>query len=434
MFALVDCNNFYVSCERAFQPRLEGRPVVVLSNNDGCIVSRSNEAKELGIRMGTPYFQAKPVLDQHQGHVFSSNYALYGDMSRRVMGYLADVAPEVEVYSVDEAFLNLAGMAHWQDGLEAYGHQIRQEIRRYVHLPTCVGIAPTKTLAKLANHIAKKQVEHGGVLYLDSPERCRWALAQVAVEDVWGVGHQHALRLHEQGIRTAAELAGVSEVWARKHLGGVVGARLVRELQGRSCLEITPVESGARQRHSIAHTRSFGTPLTAYQQLLGAVAAFTTRAAEKLRRQNSAVNILTVFISRNRYGPELPPYTHSATLSLPVATDDTAELIRYARTALKRIWQAGVPYKKAGVIFNGLETAGQQQLNLFEAPTRAAERVRLMAELDKLNARYGAGTVGFATALAGKEGGWAGKKDLRTPAYTTSFEELWCIHMDGGLL
>ncbi|MCB2410439.1 Y-family DNA polymerase [Hymenobacter lucidus] len=434
MFALVDCNNFYVSCERAFQPRLEGKPVVVLSNNDGCIVSRSAEAKALGIRMGTPYFQARPVLDQHQGYAFSSNYALYGDMSRRVMGYLAEVAPEVEVYSVDEAFLNLTGMEQWQGDLEAYGRRIQAGIRQYVHLPTCVGIASTKTLAKLANHVVKKSTAHHGVLCLDSPEQCRWALEQVAAADVWGIGRQQAARLQAHGITTAAELAEVSEAWARRHLGGVVGARLVRELQGQACLELTPSDDALPQRHSIAHTRSFGTPLTAYQPLLGAVAAFATRAAEKLRRQNSAVNILTVFLSKNRHGSAPAPHTTSATLNLPAATSDTAELIRYARTALKRIWQPGSAYKKAGVVFAGLETAGAQQLNLFEASGQTAQRVRLMAELDRLNAHYGAGTVGFATALPGKGENWSGKKDLRTPAYTTCFKELWCIHMDGGFL
>ncbi|UOQ53027.1 Y-family DNA polymerase [Hymenobacter cellulosivorans] len=437
MFALVDCNNFYVSCERTFQPHLEGKPVVVLSNNDGCVVSRSAEAKALGIPMGEPYFKAKPVLDQHGGHVLSSNYALYGDISRRVMGHLADVAPGVEIYSIDEAFLDVAGMERWLGGLDAYARRIRAEIRQYTHIPTCIGIAPTKTLAKLANRVAKKRPELEGVLYLDTEERRLWALEQVAVEDVWGIGHQYAQKLHSYGVSTAALLARVKEPWARKHLGGVVGARLVRELQGYPCLTMAPSEDGTLSRQSIACTRTFGKTLTAYQDVLGAVAAFTTRAAEKLRRQGSAVNMLTVFISKNRFGTEPPPYTYSSTLHLPVLTSDTAELIRYARTLLKRLWLPGTHYKKAGVVFDGLEAAGQQQLSLFEATAQTEQRVRLMAELDKLNSRYGSGTVGFAVSLAGsagKEGEWTGKRQLRTPAYTTRMEELWRIKMDGACL
>ncbi|MGY2132358.1 Y-family DNA polymerase [Hymenobacter sp. HD11105] len=434
MFALVDGNNFYVSCERAFQPQLQGLPVVVLSNNDGCVVSRSAEAKALGIPMGEPLFKIKPLVAQHGIRVLSSNYALYGDMSRRVMGYLADVAPELEIYSIDEAFLNLAGMERWLGGLEAYGRRIRREIKQWTHIPTCVGIAPTKTLAKLANRIAKKNLDLDGVLYLDSEERRQWALERVAVQDVWGIGHQYAAKLHAHGITTAAALARVSEAWARKHLGGVVGARLVRELQGVSCLAMAPSEDGTLSRQSIACTRTFGKPLTAYQDVLGAVAAFTTRAAEKLRRQDSAVQVVTVFISKNRFGGEPPPYTSSATLTLPVATSDTAELIRYARAVLKRLWQPQTAYKKAGVVFDGLEAAGQQQLSLFESTAQIQQRTKLMADLDKLNSRYGAGTVGFAVAQRYKTSNgalWAGKKEMMTPAYTTCLEELWRINMDG---
>ncbi|SMC00639.1 DNA-directed DNA polymerase [Hymenobacter roseosalivarius DSM 11622] len=437
MFALVDGNNFYVSCERAFQPQLEGLPVVVLSNNDGCVVSRSAEAKALGIPMGEPFFRIRPLVAQHGVRVLSSNYALYGDMSRRLMGYLADVAPEVEIYSIDEAFLNLTGMERWLGGLEAYGRRIRREIRQWTHIPTCVGVAPTRTLAKLANRVAKKTPDLEGVLYLDSEEKRQWALEQVAVEDVWGIGHQYAARLHAHGVTTAAQLARVSEAWARKHLGGVVGARLVRELQGVACHSLAPSEDGTLSRQSIACTRTFGQTLTAYPEVLSAVATFTTRAAEKLRRQQSAVQLLTVFISKNRFGVEPPPYTASVTLSLPVATSDTAELIRYARAGLRQIWRPDTAYKKAGVVFDGLEAAGQQQLSLFEPTAQTRQRSKLMVDLDQLNARYGAGSVGFAVAQRykySKAPSWAGRKEMRTPAYTTNLEELWRINMDGTLL
>ncbi|WP_375433859.1 Y-family DNA polymerase [uncultured Hymenobacter sp.] len=437
MFALVDCNNFYVSCERAFQPHLEGQPVVVLSNNDGCLISRSAEAKALGLRMGEPYFKVKDQLQRHNVRVFSSNYALYGDMSGRVMHYLSSMVPEVEVYSIDEAFLDLRGMERYHGNLATFAQTIRQQVRKRTHIPVCIGIAPTKTLAKLANRVAKKVPALNGVLYLDSEQRRQWALAQVPVEDVWGIGQQYAAKLHAHGITTAAHLAAVSEGWARKHLGGVVGARLVRELQGVPCLTLAPSEDGTLSRQIIACTRTFGKPLSAYPDVLGAVAAFTTRAAEKLRRQDSAVNMLTVFISKNRFGTEPPPYTFSTTLNLPVATSDTAELIRYARTALKRLWLPNTQFKKAGVVFDGLEVAGQQQLSLFEPTAKIKQRDRLMADLDKLNTRYGTGTVSFAIARVYKssEGAeWAGRKQQRTPAYTTDFKELWHINMDGPRL
>ncbi|GAB2471018.1 SOS mutagenesis and repair protein UmuC [Hymenobacter qilianensis] len=430
MYALVDGNNFYVSCERAFQAKLEGVPVIVLSNNDGAIVSRSAEAKALGLKMGEPLFQVRHLVEQHQVRVFSSNYALYGDMSRRFMYYLASVAPEIEIYSIDEAFLDLRGMERYHGGLAAYAAKIRMEVRRRTHIPVCIGIAPTKTLAKLANRVAKKNADLGGICYLNTAEKRLWALAQIGVEDVWGIGHQYATKLYAAGIRTAADLAQCTESWARKHLGGVVGARLVRELQGTACHALQPSEDGTLARQSIACTRSFGTPLSAFPDLLGAVGAFTSRAAEKLRRQGSAVNTLTVFISKNRFGPEPPPYTFSTVITLPMATDDTGELLRHVRVAVKRIWQPNTVYKKAGVVLDGLEAAGQQQLSLFACPNRGEVRAQLMHELDRLNKRYGAGTIGFATALSplGKHHApWLGKADRRSARFTTCWDELWSI-------
>lgn len=430
MFALVDGNNFYCSCERAFQARLEKVPVVVLSNNDGNIISRSQEAKVLGMKMGEPYFQVKPLLQQHGVRVFSSNHVLYGDMSRRMMHCLAAMAPEIEIYSVDEAFLDLTGMERYFGNLGAYAQQIRTAVRQRAHIPTCVGIAPTKTLAKLANRLAKKDPALDGVCYLDSPARCAWARERIAVEDVWGVGFQYAGKLYEAGIRTAADLARCSEAWARRHLGGVVGVRLVRELNGSPCVGMLPSEDGTLARQRIAHTRAFGTPLHDFADLSGAVSAFTSRAAEKLRRQGSAANTLSIFISKNRYGTEPPPYTFSTVITLPGATNDTGDLLRHARAALKRLWRPGTVYKKAGVILDGLETAGQQQLNLFATTNHGEVRAKLLADVDKLNRRFGVGTVGFAAALAtqGKlRAPWLGKADFRSAAYTTSWDELWSI-------
>ncbi|WP_375437261.1 Y-family DNA polymerase [uncultured Hymenobacter sp.] len=427
MFALVDCNNFYASCERVFQPRLEGQPIVVLSNNDGCIIARSNEAKVLGFRMGDPYFQVKHDLLASNVCVFSSNYALYGDMSRRVMWYLAQQAPEVEIYSIDEAFLDLHGMEKYVAPLDTFARTLRTNIKKRTGIPTCIGIAPTKTLAKLANRLAKKMPDLGGVLYLDTDEKCQWALAQVGVGDVWGIGRQYAAKLAAAGLVTAADLAGCSDAWARKQLGGVVGARLVQELRGRVCQGLAPSEDGTLARQSISCSRTFGQPLSAFNDVLAAVGAFTSRAAEKLRRQGDATHLMTVYLSKNRYGLEPPPYSCSTVLTLPVAMSDTTQLLRYARMAVKKLWQANSVYTKAGVIFDGLEPLGQTQLSLFEPAPDTGKRERLMAELDALNRRFGKNTVRMATTLVGRgkaRAPWEGKAQWCSPAYTTRLEDL----------
>lgn len=447
MFGLLDCNNFYVSCERVFQPRFEGRPVVVLSNNDGCIISRSAEAKALGLPMGAPYFQVKDLLRQHQVQVFSSNYALYGDMSRRVMWYLGQVTPGVEIYSIDEAFLDLAGLdthmtPYLGGGLEAFAHTIRANVKARTGIPTCLGIAPTKTLAKLANRVAKKSPNLGGVLYLDSAERRAWALGQVAVGDVWGIGRQYAQKLTAAGIDSAADLSKVSEAWARKMLGGVVGARLVRELQGYPCSGLHPSEDGTLSRQSISCSRTFGRPLTAHADVQGAVTSFLTRAAEKLRAQGDQAYVLTVYVQKNRFDPNVPPpYSRSATLTLPGGPSaDTRVLAQYAAHLLGKILEPGCTYHKAGVVLDGLEppTTGQQ-LGLFtpaasiaEAAAKvSADRPQLMATLDGLNARFGRGTVRLGstvpTALIGGRAPWQGQAQWQSRAFTTRLEDLLMV-------
>lgn len=428
MFGLVDANNFYCSCERVFNPRLAGVPVVVLSNNDGCVISRSNEAKALGVAMGEPYFKIKHLVPTHGIRVFSSNYALYGDMSRRVMGYLGEIAPGQEIYSIDECFLDLGWMDRWvATDLVAYAQRIRGEVWRRTHIPTCVGIAPTKTLAKLANRIAKKYPAFNGVVDLSDPVRRQRALKLVAVTDVWGIGQQYAGKLLAQGIATAADLSLCSESWARKHLGGVVGARLVRELQGYPCLALAPSEDGTLARQSIACSRSFGQPLSSFPDVLSAVAAFTSRAAEKLRRQKSVVNILTVFLNKNRFGTEPPPYSFSTSITLSVPTADTLELVRLA---LKRLWLPGTVYKKAGVVFSGLESAVGSTLDLFSDPQQSAASAALMSRLDALNQRYGTGTVKVAVALpTSGTPPWQGLSQQRSPAYTTSWEGLLSVRI-----
>jgi DNA polymerase V len=447
MFGLLDCNNFYVSCERVFQPRFEGKPVVVLSNNDGCIISRSAEAKALGLQMGAPYFQVKDFLRQHQVQVFSSNYALYGDMSRRVMWYLGQVTPGVEIYSIDEAFLDLAGLDNYMQpylggSLEKFAHTVRANVKARTGIPTCLGIAPTKTLAKLANRVAKKQPDLGGVLYLNSVERRQWALGQVAVEDVWGIGRQYAQKLMAAGIDSAADLSKVSEAWARKMLGGVVGARLVRELQGYPCSGLHPSEDGTLSRQSISCSRTFGRPLTAHADVRAAVASFLTRAAEKLRAQGDQAYVLTVYVQKNRFDPRVPPpHSRSATLTLPNGPSaDTRVLAQYAGHLLGKILEPGCTYHKAGVVLDGLEppTTGQQ-LGLFapaipvaEAVAKvSADRPQLMTTLDGLNARFGRGTVRLGSAvpttLVRGRAPWQGQAKWQSGAFTTRLEDLMTV-------
>jgi DNA polymerase V len=445
MFGLVDCNNFYVSCERVFQPRLEGRPVVILSNNDGCIISRSAEAKALGLKMGDPYFQVKEQLRRDSVQVFSSNYTLYGDMSRRVMHYLGATVPAVEIYSIDEAFLDLGGLEQhltpYLGNLTDLAQRLRVGVKARTGIPVCVGVAPTKTLAKLANRLAKKDAGLGGVLYLDSGERRAWALGQVPVGDVWGVGRQYAQKLTAAGIDSAADLSRVSEAWARKFLGGVVGARLVRELQGYPCAGLAPSEDGTLRRQSISCSRTFGRPLRERASVLGALSAFVARAAEKLRRQGDLAHVLTVFVSKNRFGPAADAgggHSRSAVLTLPVPTSDTRELTARATQLLARLWEPGAVYVKAGVVMAGLEVPSGQQLGLFgeAAPLAAGVAVdgrsaQMMAALDGLNARFGRGTVQLAAALGPNGGGpvpWQGQAAWRTPAYTTRLEDLMMVN------
>lgn len=430
MYALVDCNNFYVSCERVFAPQWQGRPVVVLSNNDGCLISRSDEAKALGFKMGEAYHLVRPLLELSQVKVFSSNYALYGDMSRRVVRVLSEFAAGVEVYSIDEAFLDFRGM-HWlAPDLQRYGEQLRERVWRDTGIPTCVGIAPTKTLAKLANRLARKQA--GPVKLLTSKSECQTALAQTLVSDVWGIGRRYARKLREQGIMTAADLAAQPESWVRRHLGGVVGGRLWRELHGQPCLEWHPAEDAddepmtpATGRHSVTHTRSFGRPQHELPALSEAVATFAARTGEKLRRHGLAAHLVTVLLGTDRYAAGTEPATRTAVVHLPIATDDTPLLTQAALRGLRQLYRPGVAYQRAGVLLSGLETAGQGQLDLF---TPAAQlpltRPQLMATLDRLNGKFGRQTVRLAAA-AGPSPAWAGRQAYQSPAYTTDWENLW---------
>ncbi|MDJ1494767.1 Y-family DNA polymerase [Cytophagaceae bacterium DM2B3-1] len=416
MFGLIDANNFYVSCERVFNPALDKRPVVVLSNNDGCIVSRSNEARQLGIKMGAPYFEAKPLLDQHQVAVFSSNYALYGDMSQRLMNLLSTFSDEVEIYSVDECFVGLEGFERWN--LLDYGRQIRETVLLHLGLPTCVGIAPTKTLAKVANLLAKrhsqKDASTQGVLLLDTEQKWKEALAQLRVEDIWGVGRQYAKKLHSYHITNAADLARVRPAWAKKHLGGMIGERLIAELNGVSCLEM---ELTPATKKSIVVSRSFGRVVTTESELSEAVSVYASKASEKLRIEKTIASVVTVFIQSSRF--KETPFYASISITLPAASSDSRVLVHYALEGLKRIYKEGIEYKKAGILLDGICPAHNQQTNLFdERPSNPA----LMAVVDKINARWGAGTVFLASN--GTAQSWQMLSTMRSNRFTTKWKEI----------
>lgn len=414
MFALVDCNNFYASCERVFAPQLAGRAVIVLSNNDGCVVARSAEAKALGFRMGEPAFQKQALIERHRVAVFSSNYALYGDMSERVMNTLAAFAPSIEIYSIDEAFLDLRGIE--PSSLPRFAAGLRRTVMQWTGIPVSVGIAPTKTLAKAANRLAKRQTADG-VLMLDGAAQIETVLENFPVEDVWGIGGQYGKFLNRHGIFSAGQLRRAKDAWIQKHLS-IVGLRLVQELRGLSCLSL---ETAPPSKKNICTSRSFGTPVESCQLLEEAVATFAARCAEKLRRQNSCTNLVSIFIHTNPFKPEEPQYNHCQTLQLPVASNSTPEIIRCALNGLKRIYRPGYRYKKAGVLAAGIVPAGEVQGSLFDTIDRDKHR-RLMEVTDRLNRRMGRDTLQFAVQGFAKS--WKLRQERLSPAYTTCWEAL----------
>ncbi|MDT7604052.1 MAG: polymerase [Acidobacteriota bacterium] len=419
VFACVDCNNFYVSCERVFAPALARAPVVVLSNNDGCVISRSEEAKALGVLMGAPYFGVRALCEARGVFVFSSNYALYGDMSRRVMETLERFTPEIDLYSIDEAFLDLSQCSKrgliGDDALTATGREIRSTVRRWTGIPVSVGIAPTKTLAKLGANIAKHSTKAEGVVNLLDARHVDYALGRTSVRDVWNIGARLAKRLRDAGINTALQLRDADERVLSRRLSVAVG-RTILELRGVSCLPLVVCKP---TRKSIICSRSFGRPVETLAELNEAVAFHVSRAAEKLRRDSLAAAVLVVFVSTGRYSDER--YDNSAVLSLGVATNFTPELIRHARRGVERIYREGLRYKKAGVMLFGLSRANAAQGGLFDTVDRA-RAARLMQTLDRINARMGAETLRYAAAGLKRE--WRMLCERRSPCYTTSWDEL----------
>lgn len=416
VFALVDCNNFYASCEKLFRPDLKDTPVVVLSNNDGCVVARSREAKSLGIKMGVPAFQIKAEMQRHGILAFSSNYALYADLSSRVMRTLEEMAPRVEVYSIDEAFLDLTGIESVLSLVE-FGQQVRERIGHWIGITVCVGIAPTKTLAKLANHAAKKYPATQGVVDLTNPDRQRRLLALVPVDDVWGVGRRLSKRLNALGITTALDLANASPRAIRDQFS-VVLERTVRELNGESCIELEEIPPTKKQ---IVCSRSFGVKVTHFELLREAVCEYATRATEKLRKEQQQAKVLTVFIRTSPFMDNEPQYSNSASGELLIPSCDTRDFIELANHLLKRIWKDGFRYAKAGVMLSDFYDPGMFQPGLFDDVSTRSNSQQLMSVLDTIN-QSGAGKVFFAGQGTKKD--WSMKREHLSPAYTTRWDQL----------
>ncbi len=415
IFGLVDCNNFYASCERVFDPKLEGKPIIVLSNNDGCVVARSNEAKAVGVKMGVPAFEIRGLIEANHVRVFSSNYTLYGDMSQRVMETLHEFTPEVEIYSIDEAFLNLSGFE--QIDLTDYGRKIRAGVKQWTGLPVSIGIAGTKTLAKIANKTAKKTPESGGVVNLLDPEKLAGALAKIPVEDVWGIGPGFSRTLKARGIETALQLRDADDRWIKKRMG-IVGLRTVWELRGMSCIDL---EACRPVRQGLTVSKLFGRPLGEISEVKEAVATYTSTAGEKLRKENLAAGVLTVFLFTDRFKD--PYFARSTTLQLPVPTNDTQELIRHAICCVDVLFRKGAQFKKAGVTLTEITSADHIQGNLFYQDSLDRDRSgRLMRALDQINARMGPESLKFA--VAGVNPKWTVKACHRSGRYTTHWDEL----------
>jgi DNA polymerase V len=418
VFALVDCNNFYSSCERLFRPDLNGKPVVVLSNNDGCIVARSNEAKALGIPMGEPLFKVKHLIARHNIHVFSSNYALYGDLSHRVMDVLRQMEPDVAVYSIDEAFISLPVTKVW-DRVK-YAAALRERVRKQVGIPVSIGIATTKTLAKIANRVAKKEAKFNGVCDLAGNSQIDQVLEKTEVNDVWGIGRRSTEKLNNRGIYTALDLKRANEAWVRKQLT-VVGARTAMELNGISCISL---ENAPACPKSIITSRSFGHFVTDIEDLREAVISYVSRAGEKLRKQGVEADTLNIFITTGPFD-EKASYSNNQTITLHRPTSSTPELITAAMQCLKSLYRSGYRYRKAGVMLAGIVKQGysrQQDLFSFSRPTVKEDKL-LMIALDRINGKWGRSAIQYGMTTA-EDKPWSMQQTRKSPAYTTNWLEL----------
>jgi DNA polymerase V len=415
MFALVDCNNFYASCERVFQPQWEGKPVVILSNNDGCVIARSNEAKALGIPMGAPAFQYRDQFKRQGIKVFSSNYPLYGDMSSRVMSVLEQYTPNAEIYSIDEAFLQFKGFDLFD--LEEEGKKMRKQVRQWTGIPVSVGMAPSKALAKIANKIAKKFASKtGGVYCIDTEDKRIKALKWTSIGDVWGVGRQHRQRLEAIGVENAWQFSLLPDDWVRKHMS-VLGLRLKKDLQGLPSIQLEEIQP---PKKGIATTRSFEGTLSAFSDLEERVSTFASSCAEKMRKQHSSCNTLLVFVRSDPHKKGSLPYRNSCVLPLPYATNSSITLSKYAVLGLQKIFKEGIAYKKAGVMIMGLVPTMKRQLSLFDSNN--AKHVALMQSLDQIHKRFGPYQIKLANQDLNRT--WKMKQEHLSKRFTTELKEV----------
>ncbi|RIA09383.1 DNA polymerase V [Flavobacteriaceae bacterium MAR_2010_72] len=414
MFALVDCNNFYASCERVFNPELNNKPVVVLSNNDGCVIARSNEAKALGIPMGAPAFEYAKTFNENNINVFSSNYALYGDMSSRVMNLLSEFTPEVEIYSIDEAFLKFVGFELFN--FQNIGEQMRYRVTKGTGIPISIGFAPSKALSKVANKIAKKFPDKTNNVYvIDSEAKRIKALKWLPIEDVWGIGRQHTKRLKAINVHNAYQFTQLPDDWVRKHLA-VVGLRLKHDLEGKPTLDFEKVAN----KKMIATTRSFEGMLTNFDDVKERVSTFAVSCSEKLRRQNSHCNMLMVFLHTNGFRKDLPQYGRNIVIKTHHPTNSSIDLIKYAHIGLKAIFKADYHYKKAGVIVMGLTPDNQKQYALFNCEN--PKHLPIMTIVDRLNTSYGNNKIKFGSQSLGRQ--WKMKQERLSPRYSTNINEI----------
>ena len=409
--ALVDCNSFYVSCERLFNPKIRKKPVVVLSNNDGCIISRSNEAKALGIKMGEPYFKVKDLVKKNKVEVYSSNYALYGDISRRVMKVLKTFSPKVEIYSIDEAFIDLSFID--EKGIEEYGREIKSRVLKWTGIPTSVGIARTKTLSKVANHIAKKQI--AGVIYLN--ENINETLKNFPIEDVWGVGKQLSKFYYKNNIKNAYDLKEVSNTWVKKGTN-VLGAKTAMELRGVPCIDL---QIDQEKRKNCCVSRSFGRKVKKLEELEESVITHCLNAAEKIRADDQVAKTITVFIRTSPFDKNKKYYSNSKTIDLALPTSNSIELIKNAVRTLKDVYKYGYSYQKAGIILSGLKNTNQNDQNLL-TPLLENKTKKLMKAIDLTNTKYGRHAISIAQA--GLTKGWKMRREHSSKIDTASFDSL----------
>lgn len=416
MYALIDCNNFYASCERMFRPQLNGKPVVVLSNNDGCVIARSNEAKALGVPMGAPFFEYQVLFKVHNVHVFSANFTLYGDLSNRVMNILSEYTPEIEIYSIDEAFLKLEGFEKFN--LNDYGKDIKRNVTRSTGIPISVGIAPTKSLAKVANKIAKKfPKETAGSYVIDTEAKRIKALKWTKIEDVWGIGRQLSKKLKLLNVHNAYQFTQLSEGWIKKNMS-IVGLRLKKDLSGIPVLDLEDVQ----KKQSIACTRSFETNYTKYEDLKERITTFASSVGEKLRKQKTCTNSIQVYINTNAHREDQLQYNKSITLKLPYPTNSTIELARFALIALDKIFKEGYGYKSAGLITMDFTPENESQVKLFD--NSDPRHVSLMESLDRLNKRMGQQKVRLGSQ---DKRTWKMRQENLSPKYTTSLKDIITI-------